>query len=757
MDSASQHGPRALMRRPEWPPTAVAVLLLVLSGACRDGLDRRTAAPFAPEASLRRAVDCSGTCVLADGVAILRAATPRPDSAGVVLGVATETIIGTPGDSVTVVAAVGAGIINALGVTERLLVQVGNRVSTYSIADASAGVVVYRFKSSEAVRVAYALSRDVHGGIPDGQFRLTQTTSAASVQVSYMQPLTPAGGSKPPPCSITQASATVCGTVVTLAPFFAPPDGIGGTFTSQNSSAASDTIVINFSVPVESFFVKIWDPTFDGNKVVAYDGAGTQLASADFSYTGIPGDNQPDSQTVAATGIRRVVLVPAPGDYVSYDARLTLQTAKLIVSASADSASAGDTLTYTASDVLGGAITVTRWQWVPDTGTTPPPGFTEKLSVSSCGTSLTCKHTPGTSGTIKVYGKRGHNTADSASRHITVAQPHISVACTPSSVVRASDAQVTCTAAAAGRTLAVTGWTFTATDTATGRVVRSTDTTSTQWSGVVVSPGTVTVQGTVDGVAASSDTGSIAVTARTTGWSWYAESTTGDATPGTWECNPLPHYSTAFFGWATADSTCANLGLFLWPNPIGEQRGFVMTSVAGGGPNAGLYYVQQDTTRLRLRAQVLKDLRPDGALYTVSEGDTVSSACEAAGILSAATVASVNTNCMHYVGPFKFDSLYQFTWAHERCHLSLALQEFNNLPDGRARMEPLVRQDTAALNKAVVLDPNGLLDINQAVADSSGTIDQRNPNSFSFWSRDSTNSAWFPRTFLPNGILAPGC
>jgi hypothetical protein len=160
---------------------------------------------------------------------------------------------------------------------------------------------------------------------------------------------------------------------------------------------------------------------------------------------------------------------------------------------------------------------------------------------------------------------------------------------------------------------------------------------------------------------------------------------------------------------------------------------------------------------MRLRAQVLKDLRPDGDPYPITEGDTVTVACHAANVLSDTNVTTVNRTCMQYVGAFKFDSLYAFTWAHERCHMVLAVQEFNSLPDGRTRMESLVRQDTTRLKLDINFGANSLDAINTAVADSTDKIDTKGPSPFTFWSRNATNSAWFLRTYPPNGILPPGC
>jgi hypothetical protein len=121
-------------------------------------------------------------------------------------------------------------------------------------------------------------------------------------------------------CPITQGSAIVCGELVTVSPFVAPPAGtIGGTFTSQSGTGASTTITITFAAAVDTVTTTIHDPTFSGNMMIAYDSGGAQIGSVSFTFSGTPGDNQPDTETVVAHGIRRIDLVPANADYVSYD------------------------------------------------------------------------------------------------------------------------------------------------------------------------------------------------------------------------------------------------------------------------------------------------------------------------------------------------------------------------------------------------------------------------------------------------------
>jgi murein DD-endopeptidase MepM/ murein hydrolase activator NlpD len=66
--------------------------------------------------------------------------------------------------------------------------------------------------------------------------------------------------------------------------------------------------------------ITIHDPTWSGNFAQAYDAAGNLLGTVGFNGTGVPGWNVPETATLPYADIRSVNLVPADGDYVSYDA-----------------------------------------------------------------------------------------------------------------------------------------------------------------------------------------------------------------------------------------------------------------------------------------------------------------------------------------------------------------------------------------------------------------------------------------------------
>lgn len=389
-----------------------------------------------------------------------------------------------------------------------------------------------------------------------------------------------------------------------------------------------------------------------------------------------------------------------------------------------------------------------QWSFVADDGQvlTGCPSYYQPLG--GCGRVIT------KSGTMHVTGfVNGALKAETRAIHVTV--PRIAVTCTPSTIVRASSSPVSCAASAAG-TVAIKGWTFTATDSAIGSVTSSQTTTT--WAGTAVASGVVTVQATVNGFTATSDTGHIVVTPRS-GWSWANDKSTGDATTGTFECNNARHYVVpGWFGWTTSDSTCKNIGLLLWPDPTGKssKRGWQLGQVTTGGPNGGLWYVTSDKTGMHIRSQILKDIRPDGLTYSVTGSDTVAARCKSAGVKSSATVTVVNNTCMKDTSTFNFAGLYSFSWKHEHCHETQFLNAFPTITDPRTKLETVVRPDTVSLNQEAVAGQDGFTMAAQVLQDAN-TIDTPNPQSYTFWSRNTANSAWILRTYQPAGILAPEC
>lgn len=108
---------------------------------------------------------------------------------------------------------------------------------------------------------------------------------------------------------------TVCGDPIGIAPFAAQGPGA---FQSTPGSSYQSTIGVTFAIPVNSVTVTINDPDFAGNYMVAYDSVGGMLGTVSFVGDGLPGTYSSDTQSISASGIARVDLVPDPADYVWY-------------------------------------------------------------------------------------------------------------------------------------------------------------------------------------------------------------------------------------------------------------------------------------------------------------------------------------------------------------------------------------------------------------------------------------------------------
>jgi hypothetical protein len=247
-----------------------------------------------------------------------------------------------------------------------------------------------------------------------------------------------------------------CPIVVTFTPasYQGHIDGLGD---------QSDAVTIDFSGPVWGLTIEpsgalLCPPSGTLSPIQVYDSTGVLAASESFKLVDpINGwecgtdnvSNQVD--TVAFKGaVKRVVITaPSPASWPfaldptitaymsqSYGASLNyyaLDPTKLTLSASKNTGFVADTITFTASRPDGGAFTVSSWKWVADAGAVPPPGYTEKLAVSSCRTATSCRYTPGASGTMWVYATV-NSRPDSASQHVMISPWSLSVGASPIAV-----------------------------------------------------------------------------------------------------------------------------------------------------------------------------------------------------------------------------------------------------------------------------------------------------------------------------------
>jgi hypothetical protein len=160
---------------------------------------------------------------------------------------------------------------------------------------------------------------------------------------------------------------------------------------------------------------------------------------------------------------------------------------------------------------------------------------------------------------------------------------------------------------------------------------------------------------------------------------------------------------------------------------------------------------------MHVRAQVLKDLRPDGFKYSVTGQDTVAKRCKANGANGKQTITVVNNTCMQAPGPLNFAALYAFGWKHEECHLSIMRIKFPQVSNARTTLEKVVRSDSIAFLLDAVGGTGGFFEANRDLAQASQIIDTPNPDTYTFWSRDPADTMWVHRPYRPNAIIAPGC
>jgi hypothetical protein len=102
-------------------------------------------------------------------------------------------------------------------------------------------------------------------------------------------------------------------------------------------------MTVTFSVPVTSVKVTIQDPTFAGNTVQAFDPNGAPIVNYAFLYSGQPGVNIPDYQTITGK-IARLELTPAANDYVAYQILVTIGRQYVLVDCTPSSPTRGQTV-----------------------------------------------------------------------------------------------------------------------------------------------------------------------------------------------------------------------------------------------------------------------------------------------------------------------------------------------------------------------------------------------------------------------------
>lgn len=294
---------------------------------------------------------CASTCVLFNTTAPLWSAISNPDSSAVPVSVADIRYAPSVGDSVLLQLGGDSTLIGGITPDESVDITdnvVHVRLTLHALTSAS---LAWKFSSTDTTTLHVSLNRALATGA-SGRVVLTATNSATVVNASrpwlppnrsspvlrpsvVRSPFTGAFSDVTPGCGTNEIpilqSGTFCGVSVTLSPFAAADAFLaaGATFQSDPGHGVSHPITIVFGQPVASVTVTAYDPTFDGNSMTAFTADSTAIGTVAFPGNHLPGTLTTQTGTRSGS-ISRVVLTPAPLDYVAYSmtvgaAPLTLQ------------------------------------------------------------------------------------------------------------------------------------------------------------------------------------------------------------------------------------------------------------------------------------------------------------------------------------------------------------------------------------------------------------------------------------------------
>lgn len=327
------------------------IVAAVLSCAPGDHVTEPPAnAPVAPHGISHGLVPgggtCSDTCVLFNTTGPLWSAIANPDSTDAPVMIAAIRYAPVPGDSVTLQLTADAAVLHGIDPNEIVAISGGNDAVYVPLHDLTIPTTVWKFASIDTLTLQVTLNRALAAGVV-GQVSLIASSAAAVAAVSRpwfaaVDSLTDAQPSamrgtvavaRPvladatPGCGTQGASifqdGTYCGVNVH---FFqaVPADAFlaaGATFQSDLGHGVSHEITITFSPPVANVAVTAYDPTFAGNRMVAYDSTGGLIGTVPF-----PGNNTPGTLTTRtgtlSGAISSMHLIPAPLDYVAYSMRV---------------------------------------------------------------------------------------------------------------------------------------------------------------------------------------------------------------------------------------------------------------------------------------------------------------------------------------------------------------------------------------------------------------------------------------------------
>ena len=307
------------------PKLVGASLFLLAASSCSP---ERQAAPDANQGGSHAGVELvsEGSFVLASGPGLTRSAALRPDSANEPVTIARLRVRGVTGDTIALVLGADASVLAKAGHQPVVIATIDGRVIQLASADLVRRTAFFKFPRADSLELEYRLHRAV---LPHGADVNLVHHSSGSTE-SLLTPWAPSGqrittqaGPGGTSCALGAANGTCSSVTWSINPY-APGYVFPGFQSDSASTGPSRDITIVFSSQVSSFTAKAYDPTWSGNRIVAYNGS-TIVASAEFAGSGQPGQNIPSTRSVSGA-ITKVVLVPAPNDYVTYEATIIVDS-----------------------------------------------------------------------------------------------------------------------------------------------------------------------------------------------------------------------------------------------------------------------------------------------------------------------------------------------------------------------------------------------------------------------------------------------
>lgn len=332
------------------------VMVMAALGACREDISipRETSAEL-PNATYQAL--CDTGCSLLSTTEAWDLPVPSLDSADAWLPVASLVLGRRNGEAAVL------GLLFESGLTGEAL-NLPLRITgpledlTITLGQLSSGLSLALVSGTREERLTLSVPRS-------SKFRtrqefdlvLTSKVKIASVLAPWHRVRTSGPFFTPPPSScVLVVQAATCGGIADAINPFVP--GILGDFQSNSGTGASSPITITYSPSVNSVTIRIQDPTYAGNTMTAYNGT-VPIGTISFPFSGVPGINVPVLRTLTGT-ISKIVLTPAPADYVAYEGGFESATVQVAVACTPTTLVRAATITCNTTLTPAQAYTVTR-------------------------------------------------------------------------------------------------------------------------------------------------------------------------------------------------------------------------------------------------------------------------------------------------------------------------------------------------------------------------------------------------------------